>query len=120
MGKTPSFFFSNPQKLSSSNPKTSNEEFTSTPKLSPKSQALTLKTKRHFKDSSRETASQDGLVVKAEELFLEMKGAGICPDVVVCGSLMHDGYCLSGMIDDGRELFVSMAAGKLETAWDLF
>uniref|UniRef100_A0A6N2KXC1 Pentatricopeptide repeat-containing protein n=1 Tax=Salix viminalis TaxID=40686 RepID=A0A6N2KXC1_SALVM len=96
-------------------------------------------------------------VVKAEELFLEMKGAGICPDVVVCGSLMHglcsmceweeakdqgvwpnmetcnvlvhmlcksgkvkeirelfelmaqrDGYCLSGMIDDGRELFVSM------------
>lgn len=35
---------------------------------------------------------KDGLVVKAEELFLEMKGAGICPDVVVCGSLMH-GLC---------------------------
>ncbi|KAF9686881.1 hypothetical protein SADUNF_Sadunf02G0036000 [Salix dunnii] len=35
---------------------------------------------------------KDGLVEKAEELFLKMKGTGICPDVVVCGSLMH-GLC---------------------------
>lgn len=35
---------------------------------------------------------KDGLVEKAEELFLEMKGTGICPDVVVWGSLMH-GLC---------------------------
>ncbi|KAJ7006076.1 hypothetical protein NC653_005429 [Populus alba x Populus x berolinensis] len=74
----------------------------------------------------------DGLVEKAKELFLEMKGRGICPDVVVYSPLMHglcsmdeweevDMLCQSWKMKESSELFELMAQrGKLETAWDLF
>lgn len=50
---------------------------------------------------------KDGLVEKAKELFLEMKGRGICPDVVVYSPLMH-GLCSMDEWEEAKGLFIEM------------
>lgn len=50
---------------------------------------------------------KDGLMEKAKELFLEMKGRGICPDVVVYSPLMH-GLCSMDEWEEAKGLFIEM------------
>ncbi|XP_031255556.1 pentatricopeptide repeat-containing protein At5g64320, mitochondrial-like [Pistacia vera] len=50
--------------------------------------------------------SGNGLIEKARELYMEMKGLGISPDVYTYTILMN-GYCLVDRIGDARELFDS-------------
>ncbi|GAY66860.1 hypothetical protein CUMW_252190 [Citrus unshiu] len=50
---------------------------------------------------------KEGLVDKAKELFLEMKGQGINPDVVVCTTLIH-GFCCAGNWEEVNGLFIEM------------
>ncbi|KAL5789882.1 hypothetical protein ACOSQ2_004770 [Xanthoceras sorbifolium] len=48
-----------------------------------------------------------GLIVKAKELFLEMKAMGISPNVVSCTSLIH-GLCCEGIPEEAKDLFIDM------------
>ncbi|KAH9724765.1 putative pentatricopeptide repeat-containing protein [Citrus sinensis] len=50
---------------------------------------------------------KEGLVDKAKELFLEMKGRGINPAVVVCTTLIH-GFCCAGNWEEVNGLFIEM------------
>ncbi|KAL9358769.1 hypothetical protein Peur_046892 [Populus x canadensis] len=69
---------------------------------------------------------KDGLAEKAKELFLEMKGRAICPDVVLYSLLMHglcsmdeweeakDMLCQSWKMKESSELFELMAQRGIE------
>ncbi|XP_031257991.1 pentatricopeptide repeat-containing protein At1g12300, mitochondrial-like [Pistacia vera] len=56
---------------------------------------------------------KDGLVDKAKEYFLEMKGKRIKPDVVVFNSLIY-GWCFVGNLEEAKGLFVEMADQGLQ------
>ncbi|KAJ6953715.1 hypothetical protein NC652_005446 [Populus alba x Populus x berolinensis] len=69
---------------------------------------------------------KDGLMEKAKELFLEMKGRCICPDVAVYSPPMHglcsmdeweeakDMLCQSWKMKESSELFELMAQRRIE------
>ncbi|KAJ4724726.1 Pentatricopeptide repeat [Melia azedarach] len=49
---------------------------------------------------------------KAKELFLEIKGTEINPNVVIYGSLV-DGLCKNGLVDEAKELFSEMKCSNI-------